>query len=298
MNNLKSPIEQTGIALIQVLLLSVMLSVLMISVVFNSKAQLIEAAKIQQRSDAMVMLHSHESELLFSLLTHDRRIKADSPLELPRYWNFYGSPVAMPGWEVQIHDVSGFFSIYNLKQVKYLLELYGAKPPLLQKTMQDLRLLVLPKADIPEFMQRYIQSAEPLLKRSSGIQMVDELRFIEGIDDALFKKISPYLSSYPIKNVNPAAMSPEQMALYVGEPTLSVVLGLRDEGRLTAENFTRLTGLEIEDGYSVTPGNTLELRFTAVMNDVKLSRKLTVVINPYETVPFYFWEYQKYNHAN
>jgi hypothetical protein len=199
---------------------------------------------------------------------------------------------------VQIRDVAGFFSIYNMKQIKYLLELYGAKPPLLVKTMQDLRLLVLPKADIPEFMQRYIQSAEPLLKRSSGIQMVEELRFIDGIDDDLFQRILPYLSSYPMKSVNPAAMSAEQMALYVSEPTLSVVLGLRDEGRLTTENFTRLTGLEIDDGYNVSPGNSLELRFTAVMNDVKLSRKLTVVINPYETVPFYFWEYQKYNHAN
>jgi len=290
-------VRQHGLALIQVLLLSVMLSVLMISVVFNSKSQLIEAAKIQDRADVMVKLHSQESELLFSLLTHSRK-QQSSTLELPNRWNFYGESVAIPNGEVQIRDVAGFFSIYNVKQMKYLFDFHGVTIAEGIKASNDLTGLIMPRAVIPEYMQRYIDSTEPLPVRNAALQLVDELRFIQGVDDTIFRQFAPNLTTYPSKTVNPAAMTAEQMALYISEPSLSMVLSLRNEGKLTPEIFLELTGLEYDQGFSSLPSNALELRFTAVLNDVKLRRKFTVVINPYETIPFYFWEYQKYSHVN
>ncbi|MBU2225653.1 MAG: general secretion pathway protein GspK [Gammaproteobacteria bacterium] len=286
-----------GLALIQVLLLSVMLSVLMISVVFNSKSQLIEAVKVQQRADAMVKLHSQESEVLFSLLTHSRK-QQSSVLELPNHWNFYGESVAIQDGEVQIRDVAGFFSIYNIKQMKYVFDVHGINAAEATMASNDLNVLRLPRGFIPEYMQRYIDSAEPLPVRNASLQLVDELRFIQGVDDKIFRQLAPNLTTYPSRTVNPAAMTAEQMALYISEPALSIVLSLRNEGKLTPENFLELTGLEFDQGFSPLPSNVLELSFTAVLNDVKLRRKLTVVINPYETIPFYFWEYQKYSHVN
>ncbi|OBP15325.1 hypothetical protein A5320_08145 [Rheinheimera sp. SA_1] len=269
----------------------------MISVVFNSKSQLIEAEKIQDRADAMVRLHSQESELLFSLLTHSRK-QQSSVLELPNRWNFYGESIAIPHGEVQIRDVAGFFSIYNIKQMKYIFDLHGINAAEATKASNDLNVLILPRAVIPEYMQRYIESTEPLPIRNAGLQLVDELRFIQGVDDTIFRQLAPNLTTYPSKTLNPAAMTAEQMALYISEPSLSLVLSLRNEGKLTPESFLELTGLEYDQGFSPLPGNALELSFTAVLNDVKLTRKLTVVINPYETIPFYFWEYQKYSHVN
>lgn len=92
----------------------------------------------------------------------------------------------------------------------------------------------------------------------------------------------------------PAAL----MAMYVPEPTLSLILAQRAQGQLSSANFMSLSGLQFEDGFNAVPSNVLQIRFTATAIGVKLERDFVVILTPHETTPFSFWEYNKYSHAN
>lgn len=295
---IKSMGHQHGVALIQVLLLSLILSVLFISIIASVKFDLADAAKIQHRSEALVSMHSVESETLFALLTHDRVVNLQSVLDLPKRWNFWGDPVELERGQLRMYDTAGLFSLYSDTQMRYLLSMSLENPDEVNNLAARISLLTKPQAPISKDMAPFIAGI-PLPKlRYSSLQLEDELRFLPGIDQNIYSTIRPFLTTYPLKSVNPAVMPPDLMSMYVAEPTLSLVLAKRAQGQLSSGEFMSLTGLNFEDGFNAVPSNVLQLRFTAETIGVKLHRDFIVVLTPHETTPFSFWEYNKYSHAN
>ncbi len=290
--------QQCGVALIQVLLLSLILSVLFVSIVAAVKSDLADASKIQQRSDALVAMHSLESETLFALLTHDRVMNTRSELDLPGRWNFWGDPLLTEHGEVRLYDTAGLFSLYSDAQMRYLLGLHLQNPDEINKLAMQISALTKPKAVIPAQMMQYVKTSPEPEIRFSSMQLIDELRFVPGLEPQLYTAIAPFVTTYPLKSVNPAVMPAALMAMYVSEPTLSLILTQRSQGKLTSADFMSLSGLQFENGFNAVPSNVLQLRFTATAIGVKLHRDFVVILTPHETTPFTFWEYNKYSHAN
>lgn len=290
--------QHSGVALIQVLLLSLIMSVLFVSIIASVKSDLSDATKIQQRSEALVAMHSMESETLFALLTHDRVVNEQSVLELPKHWNFWGDPLTSDAGKIHLYDTAGLFSLYSDAQMRFLLSQYLQDPDEVSQIAMRISALAKPRALIPEDMTPFIAVNPAPQIRYANLQLIDELRFVPGISQQTFAAIRPLITTYPLKSVNPAVMPAALMAMYVPEPTLSLILAQRAQGQLSSANFMSLSGLQFEDGFNAVPSNVLQIRFTATAIGVKLERDFVVILTPHETTPFSFWEYNKYSHAN
>ena len=108
---------QRGVALIQVLLLTAILSMMALQFTLSSRQQVTIATDLQNKMQAEIKLRSLESKMLFTLLTLsksdlDTRLAQEN--EIGRLWNFYGKPFSVSESEtVSIQDVNGLLSVYG-----------------------------------------------------------------------------------------------------------------------------------------------------------------------------------------
>ena len=105
--------NQSGVALLQVLLLSAMISILAIEFSKTARKQLVMADQLQDRVEAELASHSTIAEIIFAELSHKVTPMglARSPL-LPNYYGLKGKRYGFPlivkeGTTVSIQDLNG-----------------------------------------------------------------------------------------------------------------------------------------------------------------------------------------------
>jgi len=106
-----------GIALIQVLIISIILTMLGIYINQTVRSQ-IGIVNLMKSSFALnLQLENAEAELLHTLLTQKRYRKIDSDNAIVQKWNFYGAPFLLnENTTVTIQDLSGLLSLNILNK--------------------------------------------------------------------------------------------------------------------------------------------------------------------------------------
>ena len=106
--------EQRGVALLQALLLSMVVTLLLLQLVFAARGQLRVAAEIEERVASDLLLYSARSEALFSLLVDPSSIP-EGALSLVPASGVNRALVSFPSPEtrvsVKLHDVSGLLPL-------------------------------------------------------------------------------------------------------------------------------------------------------------------------------------------
>ena len=134
------PKQQAGVALLQVLLLSIVMSLLLMQLVYTARGQLVLARELEQRVQADLMIHSARSEALFVRLVNPGSFDRSAISLVPSTASTSArKTVPLENFEVDtsLRDVSG------------LLPLRSPKHPLWPKTLQ---LLGMPGGDIDRFL--------------------------------------------------------------------------------------------------------------------------------------------------
>lgn len=99
-----------GVALIQVLLISLMLTVLAIHIAKESREQVKVANLIDQRGHAIIKANSLVERVKFALLTDDKFARESKVLG--HHWNFYDHPIVIDkNIELRMQDESGLISV-------------------------------------------------------------------------------------------------------------------------------------------------------------------------------------------
>jgi type II secretory pathway component PulK len=287
---------QRGIALIQVLFLSLILSVLLLSIANSSKHHVALAQEALDRSEALLALQSQEATLLFTLLTNDRAALKDSPAELVRQWNFYNIPFPLLAGTAQIQDMAGLISLSHTELISSFLETKLQDPELARslsakiKDWQD--------SDNIRSLNGAEQSDYPahLAVRNSPVQTEAEIRFIAGMTPDIYQLLRPYITTYPVRYTNPMTMPPDLLAIYSKKAQLPDLTQLKANGDLTADIFSQQTGLQSSEEIVFYPSNGLRLTFTAQVNNVRLQRQMTVTVEAYAQKPIQIWEYNRLIH--
>lgn len=288
--------RQQGIALIQVLLLSVMLSVMLMAVNRQTNQQIELATLVQDRTSAMLALHSMEAELLFHVLTENRVADPQAKSELSRQWNFFNRPFPLLGGEAKIEDMAGKVFIMNSQMVARLVTNHTGNADLgaaiageltdWQDNDQNRSLNGAEQGDYPKDVR----------VRNAPMQTEAEIRYLKSMTPELFGFLSDKVTVYPVDYLNPMAMAPQTLQAYVGRPIPTEIESLKDQGLLTASRFTKITGIDYSEGVNLYPSRGLRMTFTQQVNSVRLSRQFTVTISPYGVAPVQIWDYQKVLH--
>lgn len=114
-------LNQKGIALIQVLLLSAILAIMALQFTLSSRQQVRLAADFKDKISAEVALRTLESQVLMALLSLPKSPDTKTIQRqdaIGKEWNFYGEPFSVaPDTEVSIQDINGQISIYGLSNL-------------------------------------------------------------------------------------------------------------------------------------------------------------------------------------
>ncbi|HEY9041988.1 MAG TPA: hypothetical protein VIN66_07365, partial [Rheinheimera sp.] len=102
--------KQRGIALIQVLILSTILTVILLSMNHQARQHLRLASAVQQYTAANMKLHSAEAEIIFTMLSNLPAVLEKNTDSNGSRWNFHGEPFLFNDVTLNIQDTSGLIS--------------------------------------------------------------------------------------------------------------------------------------------------------------------------------------------
>lgn len=286
--------NQRGIALFQVLLLSTILTVVILSMNYQAREHVKLAHAAQNYAEATLILQSAEAELLFTMLTTSwyELEKNDSIQGI----NFYGKTFGFAGADISIQDTSGLINLVSPDPnlMSGFTAAYANDPALgrsITAAIADWQ-----DKDIIKKLDGAEQAdyAEGVTVRNGPIQYNEELRFIKGMTEELYQELSPLVTLFP-KGLNLNQQPESVWRLYIEEPALSELIRLRDEHQLTAQNFERLSRVGVDEFQSFSTGPGFRIRFTAFNSNVKLSKEMTVRLLPLRPEPIEFYEYRLRN---
>lgn len=282
--------KQRGIALIQVLLLSTILTVVLLSMNHQARQHIRLASAVQQYTAVNMDLHSAEAEIIFTMLSNMPVVLQGA--KDAAQWNFHGKPFIRGNVTLQIQDTSGLISasspnhfiLTKLVQQVTGSESRGREIAAALADWQD-------KNDMPRLDGAEQADYPNIVVRNGPIQYSEEWLFIKGITPELYQQISPLLTLFP-QGVNINQQPDKLWRANFPVALANELIRARNAGELSASMFQQLTGITIDEFTRFAIGPSYRINFTVKNGDVRLGRELTLRLTPYQKQPFDIYEYR------
>ncbi|WP_300477789.1 type II secretion system protein GspK [Shewanella sp.] len=271
--------KQRGIALLQVLLISAIISVLAMYLTLTSRQQIAVAKLVDDRANATLYQKSAESRIFFELLSRDYSSTATDPL--PKNYNFYANPIKIDDYtNVEIQDVSGLINIMEPNRL------------LLQKTLGRLGVDENASSVIVDSLLDWqdkddltrLNGAEKgdyvLGPRNRYISLKTEMQLVKGVDKTIWQKLSPNLSMPQMSYFNPMFAPKPVLQAFLNDDAESI-LKLREQGILNRTEFSQSTGVYDNIGIVLSPSNVFQITFKVQYGEVMLTKQQTVKLDRY-----------------
>jgi general secretion pathway protein K len=286
--------QHQGIALIQVLLITAILSVFALYLTQTAKEQVTIAQWGDEKALALVALHSAEAELLFTLLTEQKKYPIENSSqdnEIVKTWNFHNQAFSMQDQvTVKMQDQSGLMYAYqpDNKLLTTMLTTIGATTDEANNLVA--RLIDWQDLDNIPRLNGSESAGQNMPPRNAKVADIHEFSFIEGITSEQLNLLLATTSLYKQASFNPM-VAPESILaalfaqLALGSDTLNQVIELRKKGQLSTELFEQLTKIsennEQEILFYIT--NNTHIKLTSTVGESSVSKSIILNVNPYAT---------------
>ena len=284
-----SMVSQKGVALIQVLLISAVITILAIRFSYTARQQIEVSSAIQNRITASLALRSIQNKIIYLLLTKNDFTQLDTSSPIRGHWNFYGQPFWLDeNTEIILQDHNGLLPMlnpYDPLWMKVLLQIgytdYEARR--IVGLMQDYQ-----DADINSWVAGNVEpnSAQGgIAYRNSLVQLPQELEWIFEGDPQKYELVKSI--SIPIyrDSFNPL-LAPDLVFRASVTPDVSEQLLLsRDQGELTGNTLRPLLSGVDEENITFLRSSTLRLTIIKSEGDVRLSETIDVKIQRRKPIP-------------
>ncbi|MDT0602813.1 type II secretion system protein GspK [Thalassotalea castellviae] len=279
-----------GIALIQVLLITAILSVLALYLTQTAKTQLKQAQWANDKTQALVGVNNAESLLMFHLLTNKRKMEAinttnpyNGDFSHPTFAgiNYYNTPFYLADVEIAIQDQSGLIQLHYPK-VEILKQLLATKvdAPLVIEGIVD-SLLDWQDIDSIQRPNGNETSVNGYVIRNGAMPSVTDILNINNIEKSIKQLIIKNSTIYQAGAFSPYNTTPDILSALVGEATMQEVVSLRGTNQMTLARFKELTGIVETDNQYFYVSNYLKIEFTAKIGESNISKQLFLHLNPY-----------------
>jgi len=286
--------KQQGIALIQVLLITAILSVLAIYLTKTARDQLTIAQWANDKAQAIVNTHSVESQLIFTLLTESKKYPSENfnnSNKIVRLWKFHGQPFSIGrNVNIRVQDQSGLMYAYkpNSKRLTHLLVAHGL-------TVKEAEQLVASLRDwqdldnIPQFSGNESASyGYPI--RNGKVVDLHEFLYVANVSSTILSLLIENLSLYKQASFNPiVAPKPVLNAFFkendLNDVIVDEVISLRKSGKLTKAMFTTVTEIKENDEQEIlfNMTNTISIKLNSTVGESSITKELILNYNPYVT---------------
>jgi general secretion pathway protein K len=287
--------KQTGVALIQVLLISAIITLLAIRFSYTAREQVSTATTFEQRIQATQLLQSTQSKMIFTLLTEEDFAKANEIFPMSEPWNFYGKSFYLEQTDstyvkVSMQDNAGLLpqQFITWPQWKKVFASMGYNEQQIAKL----------SGEINDWQDRDLDSwlvgdMEPNALTNGNSYRNLPIQLPQEIDNFFnenlvklhdVKNISMY---YPIGGFN-LMNAPELLITYLfPENEASEMLSKRAANQLTSRDVIDLLGSQYDDViYKFFPATQIKLTIEVKLNEIQLQETIEIKLQPRAEEPF------------
>lgn len=278
--------RQRGVALIQVLIVSLILTTLAIYIAQTIKRQTETALQIQHAFNLRLKIENVEAILLQTLLSEQHYNDSKSFDSIVNRWNFHGKPFEYKeGVEISIQDLSSLISV-NLMDKTLATSLFRTLK-LSSTQSQELVDALLDWVDSDN--SRRINGAESQYYRNKGIaeprngyiQSMAEVSFIKGAKALTPEQWRENFTTELVSGFNPLNAPRKVLnALIKADNIVNQLITMRDSGQLTRLNFFQLTGIDGDEFINFATGKRFLIKLHVNNNAQKISKQFVVALNP------------------
>jgi general secretion pathway protein K len=253
--------RQSGVALIQVLLITSMLLILVVQLSKDAREQVQTSIRLKEKAELFISINDQIEQAKYELLTISPNQLGVSASGL----NYFGEPVSKNNLIVEVQDQAGLLSLATSFN---LLTQYLNLP---QGTSAERRLLntLLSWQGLEAFGNSPANFRGGLLHYNQEINQIPGWQDIESEDDGLIY--------YPLKFYNPV-LSPEKVLNQLfSEDDVQSLLLMRASGVFDQNTVSRINRFSGENA-SVQPSNFVRLKVTGERNGMRIVREELVFI--------------------
>ncbi|TVS19620.1 MAG: hypothetical protein EA417_00300 [Gammaproteobacteria bacterium] len=262
--------RQSGVALVQALLISALLLLLLTQLALTGRDQLGRAQAMLDRSTAEFALHSQEAALLYSLLTEPKWPVSASDNPYARLWRFDGVAFEVDGVRLRLQDQSGLVPLN-----------WAGEPRFLDLLVQ---------LGLGESAAAQVNSSlHAALRAGQMPQSVSELVRYEALTPSLLEQLSEVITLYPVTALNPRTAPLPVVAMFVSPAAMEAVTRLRADSEIDEETFMQLTGIFPDESINLAVGRGVGISISGRHGSVWLQRDGVVSISPYSAEPLVLW---------
>ena len=284
--------RQHGVALVQVLLVTAIIMLLVMQLSLTANEQVRRAQALKDRSEAALYMHSREVAMLYTLLTETLVPAQESTNPYAASWNFYGEPFVVDGLEFALQDQSGLmgFPISETSDFERLLAVLGLSSTQARALADRLGQWI----GISPL--RGGQASDAMMRGGAGdpVQYFGEMRFLEGMDEALYGRLAELMTLYPTPAFNPLTAPEPLLRMRMSESTLAAVLDARRNGELDEGRLWQIARIGADETIIPSVGPGIGVRIEGEYRGVALRRNLVVGVRPYEQQPLAVWSRERF----
>jgi len=277
--------EQQGIALIQVLLITAILSVLALYLTSTAKDQVKVAQWQDDKSDALVAVHSAEAELLYTLLVNSKIKNADginSNNNIINNWNFFDKPFVINNQvNANIQDQTALIHAHfpDAKVLKAFIGFTGYA----DKDVNVIYDNLLDWQDIDSIPRANGDESLSALNniRNGAVPDLHDFSFVNNMTAELFHGLLNNTTLYGKGFFNPMNSSRALLTAITNVQIAQQVIQLREQGQLTPIQFSQLTGIVESDKVLLYPSNILAIGLEGKSGISVVRKQKIIELNPY-----------------
>ncbi|WP_440054194.1 hypothetical protein ACSLBF_15150 [Pseudoalteromonas sp. T1lg65] len=274
---------QKGIALLQVLLITAVLSLLALFITKTARQQVAIASAFDDRALALVKSYDAEASVLFALLTEFKLPTTsitEASSDLVSNWNFYGKPISLSeDTQITLQDLRGLLNLKYPNETLWhdVLTRQGLSD-------YDSRLLLSQLQDWQDtdHISRHSMT-EPEYK-NGVIQVWSELEHLN-LDEPIRRFIEMNSTMFRLSIFNPMT-SPDTLIRAMYEPSIAEeIIRMRDTNTLTPKLFSAYTGVKESTSLFLFPSNNFKMTLETQVGEARIHRTLHYLLKPRNSQP-------------
>lgn len=275
-----------GIALVQVLIIAIILSVFGLFISQSLKSQSHLAFSIQDSFDGVLQIENTKAQLIYTLLTERKNGRGSPTNSMAKKWNFFGKPFEVEqGVKVTLQDLRSLISlnITNYTLASNVLASLGVNSDKRQEFLASLADWK-DKDDLSR-----LNGAETSFYNSKGgagprngyLQSLSEVLYVKEADALTLEQWEKYFSVQFVSDFNPLN-APELIlkSLIRDESIVEELLKLRNAGQLNSLKFYQLTGIDEDEFLSFTTGSAFRVNIEIEQDNKKISCSFVLDVKP------------------
>lgn len=277
-------IKHQGIALIQVLLITAVLTVFALYFTKTARNQVEMAQWSIDRAKADVVIHSAFAELTFALFTNEKEIieQSESGTVITTKWNFFNKPFQInQNVTAKIQDQSALLNLHSLDKGLFVQFLTANSVELSRAEQIADHLLDWQDTDnIPRSLGAEQQQGR--IFRNGYIPDKTDIEHAIKLTNKEKQLIYNNTTIYINGTLNPLTASKELIATFSDEFSAELFTTEREQNpNLNSIKFKQLTGAQTTENMSFFPANTLAISLTAKVGQAVVTKQFVISLSRY-----------------